>query len=62
LGENGFVQYTEHETVSYLWWYHVIGLIWTSEFIVACQQLVVSGAVATWYFARSVLNLYIMIK
>ncbi|XP_061168216.1 choline transporter-like protein 1 isoform X1 [Saccostrea echinata] len=48
----GFVKYTEHENVSYLWWYHLIGLIWTSEFIIACQQLVVSGAVATWYFTR----------
>lgn len=48
----GFVRYTEHEHVSYLWWYHLIGLIWTSEFIIACQQLVVSGAVATWYFTR----------
>ncbi|XP_021343598.1 choline transporter-like protein 1 isoform X3 [Mizuhopecten yessoensis] len=52
LGENNFVRYDEHETVSYLWWYHLIGLIWTSEFIIACQQLVISGAVATWYFAR----------
>ncbi|XP_048758552.1 choline transporter-like protein 1 isoform X1 [Ostrea edulis] len=48
----GFVKYTEHERVSYLWWYHLIGLIWTSEFIIACQQLVVSGTVATWYFTR----------
>ncbi|XP_069128157.1 choline transporter-like protein 1 isoform X1 [Argopecten irradians] len=52
LGENMIVRYDEHETVSYLWWYHLIGLIWTSEFIIACQQLVISGAVATWYFAR----------
>ena len=50
--ETGFVKYTEHENVSYLWWYHLIGLIWISEFIIACQQLVVSGAVATWYFTR----------
>ncbi|XP_062574993.1 choline transporter-like protein 1 isoform X2 [Saccostrea cucullata] len=50
--KTGFVKYTEHENVSYLWWYHLIGLIWTSEFIIACQQLVVSGAVATWYFTR----------
>lgn len=53
----GFVRYTEHEHVSYLWWYHLIGLIWTSEFIIACQQLVVSGAVATWYFTRDKKNL-----
>lgn len=51
--EYGFVKYTKHETVSYLWWYHLIGLIWTSEFIIACQQLVVCGSVATWYFSRN---------
>ncbi|XP_071164766.1 choline transporter-like protein 1 isoform X3 [Mytilus edulis] len=49
----GHIDYTEHETVSYFWWYHLIGLIWTSEFIIACQQLVVSGTVATWYFSRN---------
>ncbi|KAL5021272.1 hypothetical protein ScPMuIL_000427 [Solemya velum] len=48
----GHVKYDDHELVSYFWWYHVIGLIWTSEFIIACQQLVISGAVARWYFAR----------
>ncbi|XP_052074053.1 choline transporter-like protein 1 isoform X3 [Mytilus californianus] len=49
----GHIDYREHETVSYFWWYHLIGLIWTSEFIIACQQLVVSGTVATWYFSRN---------
>ncbi|XP_046365305.1 choline transporter-like protein 1 [Haliotis rufescens] len=47
-----FVEYIEHENVSYFWWYHAIGLVWTGEFIIACQQLVISGAVATWYFTR----------
>lgn len=50
--ETGHIDYVEHETVSYFWWYHLIGLIWTSEFIIACQQFVVSGTVATWYFSR----------
>ncbi|KAK3591236.1 hypothetical protein CHS0354_010601 [Potamilus streckersoni] len=50
---DGFVKYTEHQTVSYMWWYHLIGLIWTSEFIIACEQLAISGAVATWYFSRA---------
>ncbi|KAK6171841.1 hypothetical protein SNE40_018266 [Patella caerulea] len=50
---NGFVVFEEYETVSYFWWYHLIGLIWSSEFIIACQQLAISGAVAKWYFTRN---------
>ncbi|XP_041356726.1 choline transporter-like protein 1 [Gigantopelta aegis] len=50
--QTGFVKFEQHEQVSYFWWYHLIGLVWTSEFIIACQQLVVSGAVARWYFTR----------
>lgn len=49
---HGLVKYEEHNMVSYFWWYHVIGLIWSSEFIIACQQFVVSGTVASWYFAE----------
>ncbi|BFZ16524.1 hypothetical protein BsWGS_19563 [Bradybaena similaris] len=50
--ELGFVVFKEHETVSYFWWYHLVGLIWVSEFIIACQSFVISGAVARWYFTR----------
>lgn len=53
----GFVRYTEHELVSYFWWYHIIGLVWVSQFIVACQQFVVSGAVGQWYFSRFVFSI-----
>lgn len=35
-------------------WYHAVGLIWISEFILACQQMTVAGAVVTYYFTRSV--------
>lgn len=48
----GFVVYKDHILVSYFWWYHVIGLIWTSEFIIACEQLVISEIVTTWFFTR----------
>ena len=47
-----YVEYSEGDLVRYMWWYHVVGLIWTSEFILACQQMVVAGAVTTWYFTR----------
>ncbi|EEB14965.1 conserved hypothetical protein [Pediculus humanus corporis] len=47
------VKYTDSTWVKYMWWAHLIGLIWNSEFILASQQMVLSGAVASWYFKRS---------
>ncbi|XP_071954060.1 choline transporter-like protein 1 isoform X2 [Antedon mediterranea] len=46
------VEYQEGELISYFWWYHVIGLIWIAEFILACQQFVIGACVADWYFTR----------
>ncbi|CAH1775579.1 unnamed protein product, partial [Owenia fusiformis] len=50
--ETGFIKYNERAPVRYMWWYHVVGLIWTSEFILANQQMAIAGAVATWFFTR----------
>ncbi|GFO10728.1 choline transporter-like protein 1 [Plakobranchus ocellatus] len=50
--EHGYVTYHEHEIVTHFWWYHLVGLFWVSEYIVACQSFVISGAVARWYFTR----------
>ncbi|XP_059178407.1 choline transporter-like protein 1 [Physella acuta] len=50
--EHSYVVFKEHETVTYFWWYHLVGLFWVSEYIMACQSFVVSGAVARWYFTR----------
>lgn len=36
-----------------MWVYHFIALIWISEFIFACQAMVISGSVARWYFTRN---------
>lgn len=44
------VEYVDSTWVKYMWWVYIIGLIWTSEFISACQNMVISGAVAHWYF------------
>ncbi|KAM0735406.1 Choline transporter-like 1 [Formica fusca] len=44
------VEYVDATWVKYMWWVYLIGLIWTSEFIVACQAMVISGSVAHWYF------------
>ncbi|XP_040482939.1 choline transporter-like protein 3 isoform X2 [Ursus maritimus] len=51
--EGGQVEYQPLVGVRYMWWYHLIGLIWTSEFILACQQMTVAGALATCYFNRN---------
>uniref|UniRef100_A0A8C8EMP7 Choline transporter-like protein n=1 Tax=Oncorhynchus tshawytscha TaxID=74940 RepID=A0A8C8EMP7_ONCTS len=39
--------------VNYMVWYHAVGLIWISQFILACQQMTVAGAVVTYYFTRN---------
>ncbi|XP_063263624.1 choline transporter-like protein 3 isoform X8 [Prinia subflava] len=49
----GQVEYRALSGICYMAWYHFIGLIWTSEFILACQQMVIAGAVVTCYFNRN---------
>lgn len=44
------VEYIDPAWVKYMWWIYFIGLIWTSEFIMACQQMVIAGAVAHWFY------------
>ncbi|NXS09183.1 CTL3 protein, partial [Neodrepanis coruscans] len=46
----GQVEYRALSGICYMAWYHFVGLIWTSEFILACQQMVIAGAVVTCYF------------
>lgn len=57
LNEQGFVEFKISGPLQYMWWYHVVGLIWISEFILACQQMTVAGAVVTYYFTRDKRNL-----
>uniref|UniRef100_A0ABM5G8T4 Choline transporter-like protein n=3 Tax=Pogona vitticeps TaxID=103695 RepID=A0ABM5G8T4_9SAUR len=49
----GQVEYKIRFGIRYMWWYHLVGLIWTSEFILACQQMTVAGAVVTCFFNRN---------
>lgn len=51
--EGGQVEYKPLSGIRYLWWYHLIGLIWTSEFILTCQRMTVAGAMVTCYFNRN---------
>ncbi|KAG8508554.1 Choline transporter-like protein 1, partial [Galemys pyrenaicus] len=57
LNKEGLVEFKVSGPLQYMWWYHVVGLIWISEFILACQQMTVAGAVVTYYFTRDKRNL-----
>ncbi|XP_046568947.1 choline transporter-like protein 2 [Haliotis rubra] len=49
--QTGFVKYELNVLMQYLQWYHFFGLLWISAFIVACQDLIIAGAVSVWYFS-----------
>uniref|UniRef100_A0A3Q4H8B9 Choline transporter-like protein n=1 Tax=Neolamprologus brichardi TaxID=32507 RepID=A0A3Q4H8B9_NEOBR len=49
----GVVGYEMQGPLQFLVWYHVVGLIWISEFILAFQQMTIAGAVVTYYFTRN---------
>uniref|UniRef100_A0A8C1PBI2 Choline transporter-like protein n=1 Tax=Cyprinus carpio TaxID=7962 RepID=A0A8C1PBI2_CYPCA len=53
MNETGLVEFKMDGPLQYMVWYHAVGLIWISEFILACQQMTVAGAVVTYYFTRS---------
>ncbi|XP_059377885.1 choline transporter-like protein 1 isoform X1 [Carassius carassius] len=50
--DTGLVEFRLTGSLQYMTWYHAVGLIWISEFILACQQMTVAGAVVTYYFTR----------
>ncbi|KAJ6657114.1 hypothetical protein lerEdw1_002860 [Lerista edwardsae] len=55
--DRGVVEFQVAGVLRYMWWYHLVGLVWISEFILACQQMTVAGAVVTYYFTREKRNL-----
>lgn len=50
--ETGLTEFRLTGPLRYLSWYHAVGLVWVTEFILACQQMTVAGAVVTYYFTR----------
>ncbi|XP_053325926.1 choline transporter-like protein 3 isoform X2 [Spea bombifrons] len=52
VSSEGLVEYKSISGIRYMWWYHLVGLIWTSEFFLACQQIIISGATVSWYLHR----------
>ncbi|XP_058506061.1 choline transporter-like protein 1 isoform X2 [Solea solea] len=50
--DSGVTEFRLTGPLQYLTWYHAVGLIWITEFILACQHMTVAGAVVTYYFTR----------
>ncbi|CAM9159509.1 unnamed protein product [Lampetra planeri] len=48
----GLVEFHMEGLLQYMMWYHAVGLFWISEFILACQQMTIAGAVVTYYYTR----------
>lgn len=52
LRPNARVEYADAGVLRSMFWIYVVGLIWTVEFIFACQQFALAAAVAFWYFQK----------
>ena len=52
ISPNEFVRYAKSPFWFWIRLYHLFGLLWLANFIVACQHMVIAGAVAGWYFTR----------
>ncbi|XP_044736972.1 choline transporter-like 1 isoform X2 [Chrysoperla carnea] len=50
------MKFADPTWVKYMWWVYFIGLIWTAEFIMACQSMVIAGAVAHWFYRNRYKN------
>lgn len=46
------VKHEQPQFIKYLWWFLILMLFWSSEFILGCQQMTVASSVASWYFSR----------
>lgn len=47
-----WVFYSQRHWVYYLYWLHLIAFFWITEFILACEQMIVAQSVALWYFTH----------
>jgi hypothetical protein len=48
---SGFVDLKDRANYESMWWYHLFALFWVTQFLLACQQMVMAGASVLWYFS-----------
>ncbi|OTF71535.1 choline transporter-like protein 1-like protein [Euroglyphus maynei] len=51
------IRYRDSSWIQFMWWYLLIAFVWIAEFLCSCQQMVIAGAVSSWYFSRDRDNL-----
>lgn len=56
VSSDGQVEFKPLAGIRYMWWYHLFGLIWTSEFFLTCQHIVISGVTASRFLHRYVIR------
>lgn len=49
--------YKKDITMKVTRWYNLLAMFWMTQFCIACQHMVIAGAVAEWFFTRSKENL-----
>ena len=52
FSDNQYVTYKKGDFWTWIRLYHLFGLLWLANFIIACQHVVIAGAIAGWYFVR----------
>ncbi|XP_077494482.1 choline transporter-like 1 [Amblyomma americanum] len=46
------VAYDRPSWVRFAWCFQLVFLLWAAEFVLSCQQTVIAGAIASWYFCK----------
>lgn len=49
--EHGFVTYEKDDFLFWMRVYNLFGFLWLAQFCIACQHMVIAGAISGWYFA-----------
>lgn len=45
-------EYVKNGVIKVTRWYNILAMLWCTQFVIACQHIVIAGAVATWFFTR----------
>lgn len=46
------VTFNDHEYIIWVWLYHLFGLYWGTEFLLACHEMAIAGAFCQFYWTR----------
>ncbi|KAK4319619.1 hypothetical protein Pmani_009461 [Petrolisthes manimaculis] len=49
----GSVYYIKTNFMVGMRWYHIFAFLWITQFVLACQDITIAGAVAQWFFTRN---------